>query len=190
MSFEISTKNQRTLRLIYLNFLNTDINGFAVDIPFLNKAVRLGNGEAICQGVANNVVSLFRSNTANGFATAKGDVKFADRTVSEQVDAVLNGEDTVSTHLRILEHTPQILLDLGVLFKAHRWYLKQEHQDSEIKELKNHHNEDVRCLKEENTLICFALSACLDGLQQLGANHTVPTAKEKLDKYLNKQAHK
>ena len=79
---------------------------------------------------------------------------------------------------------------LGVLFKAHRWYLKQEYQDNEITELKNHHNADVRCLKEENTLICFALSACLDGLQQLGANHTVPTAKEKLDKYLNKQAHK
>ncbi len=79
---------------------------------------------------------------------------------------------------------------VGVLFKAHRWYLKQEHQDVEIKELEVHHNEDVSRLKEENTLICYALSACLDGLQQLGANHTVPDAKNKLDKYLNQQAHK
>ena len=47
----------------------------------------------------------------------------------------------------------------------------------------------VHKLKEENCLVCFALSACLDGLQQLGANHTVPIAKEKLDKYLNQQAH-
>lgn len=79
---------------------------------------------------------------------------------------------------------------LGALFKIHKWFLKQERQDDEIKELKTHHNADVSCLKEENTLICFALSACLDGLQQLGANHTVPVAKNKLDKYLNQQAHK
>lgn len=68
---------------------------------------------------------------------------------------------------------------LGFIFKAYKWYLKQKKQDEEIKQI-----------KEENTLICFALSACLDGLQQLGANHTVPIAKEKLDKYLNQQAHK
>jgi hypothetical protein len=68
---------------------------------------------------------------------------------------------------------------LGVVFKIHKWYLRQEQQDKEIKQI-----------KEEDTLICYALSACLDGLQQLGANHTVPDAKAKLDKYLNQQAHK
>lgn len=67
----------------------------------------------------------------------------------------------------------------GVIFAVYRWYLKQEKQDK-----------DIAKMKEENTLICFALSACLDGLQQLGANHTVPIAKDKLDKYLNQQAHK
>ncbi len=65
------------------------------------------------------------------------------------------------------------------VFKAHKWYLKQEKQD-----------EEIRQIKEEDTLICFALSACLDGLQQLGANHTVPIAKDKLDKFLNQKAHK
>lgn len=79
---------------------------------------------------------------------------------------------------------------IGVLLKAHKWYLKQENQDVEIKQLSAHHNADVHSLKQENTLICYALSACLDGLQQLGANHTVPIAKDKLDKYLNQQAHK
>ncbi len=68
---------------------------------------------------------------------------------------------------------------LGLIFTVYRWYLKQEKQDK-----------DILKIKEENTLICFALSACLDGLQQLGANHTVPVAKDKLDKYLNQQAHK
>jgi hypothetical protein len=68
---------------------------------------------------------------------------------------------------------------LAFVFKIHKWFLKQEKQDEEIKRI-----------KEENALICYALSACLDGLQQLGCNHTVPDAKEKLDKYLNQQAHK
>lgn len=68
---------------------------------------------------------------------------------------------------------------LGVIFKVHKWYLKQKQLEEEIERI-----------KEEDTLICYALSACLDGLQQLGCNHTVPDAKDKLDKYLNQQAHK
>ena len=67
----------------------------------------------------------------------------------------------------------------GVVFAVYRWYLKQEKQDK-----------DIAHIKDEDTLIVFALSACLDGLQQLGANHTVPIAKDKLDKYINQQAHK
>ncbi|MBR6793331.1 MAG: branched-chain amino acid ABC transporter permease [Clostridia bacterium] len=72
-----------------------------------------------------------------------------------------------------------IVAIIGYIIKGHNWYLKQEKQDKEI-----------ASIKEENTLICYALSACLDGLQQLGANHTVPIVKEKLDKYLNQRAHK
>lgn len=82
-----------------------------------------------------------------------------------------------------------ITLIVGVLLRAHAWYLKQEDQDRLIGELRQHHEEDVHRLKEENCLVCYALSACLDGLQQLGANHAVPRAKDKLDKYLNQQAH-
>lgn len=67
----------------------------------------------------------------------------------------------------------------GVVFAVYRWYLKQEKQDK-----------DIAHIKEEDTLIVFALSACLDGLQQLGANHSVPIAKDKLDKYINQRAHK
>lgn len=67
----------------------------------------------------------------------------------------------------------------GVIFAIYKWYLKQEKQDK-----------DIAHIKEEDTPIVFALSACLDGLQQLGANHTVPIAKDKLDKYINQQAHK
>ncbi len=66
-----------------------------------------------------------------------------------------------------------------LIFKVYRWVLKQNEQDREIQRL-----------KDENTLLCYGVSACLDGLIQLGANHTVPAAKDKLDKYLNQTAHK
>lgn len=49
---------------------------------------------------------------------------------------------------------------------------------------------DIQRLKEENSLIVYGLSACLDGLQQLGCNHNVTKAKDKIDKYINQQAHK
>lgn len=84
--------------------------------------------------------------------------------------------DTIITAAAIITSLGVIF---GVVFAVYRWYLKQEKQDK-----------DIARIKEEDTLIVFALSACLDGLQQLGANHTVPIAKDKLDKYINQQAHK
>ena len=68
---------------------------------------------------------------------------------------------------------------LAALFKAHKWYLKQEKQDKELQRM-----------KEENSIICYVLIAALDGLQQLGANGPVTEAKEKLEKHLNALAHK
>lgn len=84
--------------------------------------------------------------------------------------------DTVITVAAVITALGVIL---GAIFAVYKWYLKQNEQD-----------EDIKRIKEENTLIVFALSACLDGLQQLGANHTVPVAKDKLDKYINQRAHK
>lgn len=48
---------------------------------------------------------------------------------------------------------------------------------------------DIKAIKKEQTLIVYSMLACLDGLTQLGANHTVPEAKDKLSKYINQQAH-
>lgn len=71
---------------------------------------------------------------------------------------------------------------LGVLFgaviSAVRWFDRQKKQDDEINKI-----------KRENMLIVYALSACLDGLTQLGANHSVTKAKDQLDEYIISQAH-
>ena len=78
----------------------------------------------------------------------------------------------------------------GMLFRIFGWYQHDHERDRSMRALKERHERDLKRVKEENSLICYALSACLDGLMQLGANHTVPDAKERLDKYLNEQAHK
>ena len=83
------------------------------------------------------------------------------------------------------------LITIGTsAYKVIKWLQKQEEQTADIEKLRQQEQEDIAQLKEENTLIVFALSACLDGLEQLGANHTVPVARDKLNKYINKQAHK
>lgn len=79
----------------------------------------------------------------------------------------------------IAEIISALTIIFGVIFACYRWYLKQKKQDA-----------DIKAIKEENTLICFGLHACLDGLEQLGVNHAVPVAKEKLEKHLNNLAHK
>lgn len=67
----------------------------------------------------------------------------------------------------------------GAVYALYKFVARQKAQDNEL-----------QAMREENSLLTWGLSACLDGLMQLGANHSVPKAKEALDKYLNKMAHK
>lgn len=68
------------------------------------------------------------------------------------------------------------ILGIGVAFI--KWLLQQKKQDTDIKKL-----------KEEQGIICYALLACLDGLKQLGANGNVTDAHNKLEKHINNSAH-
>lgn len=71
-----------------------------------------------------------------------------------------------------------IIVIFGAVFSAYRWYLKQNKQDKEI-----------QSIKSELCLLYYAQIACLDGLEQLGANCNVNKAKEKLEKHMNQKAH-
>lgn len=68
---------------------------------------------------------------------------------------------------------------LTIVFKFVRWMDRQTKQDAEIK-----------ALKAEQQVMCYALLACLDGLKQLGANGNVTKAHDELEKHLNTKAHK
>lgn len=78
-----------------------------------------------------------------------------------------------------------VLLLIGCAVKLFRWVNHQAEQDERMDRIEK----AAGAARKELTLIVYALSACLDGLGQLGANHTVPIAKDKLDKHINKQAH-
>ena len=86
---------------------------------------------------------------------------------------------SIQTVITVVSALSSVGVVVGAILACHKWFLKQQKQD-----------EDIAKMKEENCLICYGLEACLDGLEQLGANHSVPVAKDKLNKYLNQQAHK
>lgn len=65
------------------------------------------------------------------------------------------------------------------LVKFIHWVDKQKKQDEEIQNI-----------KQEQTLIVYGLLACLKGLKEQGCNGPVTEAINKLEKHLNKEAHK
>lgn len=67
----------------------------------------------------------------------------------------------------------------GAVFAVHKWVLRQNAQDSEIK-----------ALKEEQTVICYGVLAALKGLKERGCNGPVTEAINTIEKHLNKKAHK
>lgn len=66
----------------------------------------------------------------------------------------------------------------GIIISAYKWYARQNKQD-----------EDIARMKEEQCLLTYGILACLDGLQQLGCNHSVPETRAKIEKHINKMAH-
>ena len=74
--------------------------------------------------------------------------------------------------------------------KVVRWVDKQSTQDEEIKQLKKHHEDDVKGIKEEQTLLVEGILACLKGLKEQGCNGPVTEAINKYENYLNQKAHR
>lgn len=70
-----------------------------------------------------------------------------------------------------------------------RWVDKQNKQDEEIQSLKKHHEDDVKKIQEEQTLLVYGVLACLKGLKEQGCNGPVTEAINRYEKYLNEKAH-
>lgn len=68
---------------------------------------------------------------------------------------------------------------LGAIFAVHKWFLKQEKQDT-----------DIKATKDEQTVLVHGVLACLMGLKEQGCNGPVTDAIQAIEKHINKQAHK
>jgi adenylosuccinate lyase len=66
---------------------------------------------------------------------------------------------------------------------------RQDEQAKKIEAVKTQHEEDVKAIKTEQTLITYGVLACLKGLREQGCDGAVTDAIDKIDKYLNKAAH-
>lgn len=67
----------------------------------------------------------------------------------------------------------------GAIFAVHKWFLKQEKKDK-----------DIKAIKEEQTVLTQGILACLQGLHEQGCNGPVTAAIERIETHLNNQAHK
>lgn len=74
--------------------------------------------------------------------------------------------------------------------KVVRWVDKQSKQDKDIQAIRQHHEEDMASIKEEQTLLVHGVLACLKGLSEQGCNGPVTEAIHQFEKYLNEKAHK
>lgn len=75
------------------------------------------------------------------------------------------------------------------VFKAVRWFDKQKAQDDDIKEIRQHHEDDMASVKQEQRLIVYGVLACLKGLSEQGCNGPVTEAINRIEKHLNEKAH-
>ena len=62
--------------------------------------------------------------------------------------------------------------------------------DNEMKELRNRHAKEHEETQEEQTLVIYGLLACLKGLAEQGCNGPVSEAIDKIEKHINKKAHR
>ena len=88
----------------------------------------------------------------------------------------------------------------GYLAKAVRFFDRQKEQDTELKKLAQHHEDDKKALHEEmehelstiyeeQTILTYGILACLKGLSEQGCNGPVTEAINKIEKHLNQKAH-
>lgn len=87
-----------------------------------------------------------------------------------------------------------VVLALGNIISAAvaivKWRDKKKKEQEKTAQLDEKQDEAIKELKKEQTLLCYAITACLDGLHQQGCNGQVTDALNRMSKYLNQQAHK
>lgn len=82
-----------------------------------------------------------------------------------------------------------ILVLIGYITSVHDKRQKYDSYENQINELKLDTTAKLQEIQAEQCMLTYCMMATLDGLHQLKCNGKVTEAREKLDKYLNQQAH-
>ena len=85
--------------------------------------------------------------------------------------------------------TAQGIITAGAVVAALVMLLKYLAKVYDLVKHQKEQDENIKAIKKEQSITTEAMLAALDGLQQLGANHIVPAAKQKLAAYINGKAH-
>ena len=78
---------------------------------------------------------------------------------------------------------------VAYFLKVVRWVGNQDKQSEDIKALEQHHEDDMKSIREEQTLLVYGVLACLKGLSEQGCDGPVTEAISKIEKHLNEKAH-
>lgn len=78
---------------------------------------------------------------------------------------------------------------LGVILGGYKLYDKLIDRLAELERRVIALEKENNSIKKENTLVIYALGACLDGLHQKGCNGKVTEAMDRISKYINNAAH-
>ena len=76
----------------------------------------------------------------------------------------------------------ELLTALGVIGGVILWCIK-------FVQRSRRQNEELKAIRREQTLICYGLLACLQGLKKQGCNGPVTEAMNRIEEHLNQAAH-
>ena len=79
---------------------------------------------------------------------------------------------------------------ITALVKFIHWVDAQKKQTSDIADLRHRHDDDIKVIQTEQTLLVYDILACLKGLKEQGCNGPVTEAINKIEKHLNQEAHR
>lgn len=77
----------------------------------------------------------------------------------------------------------------GYVVKCVHFVDRQKKQEEALADLQQRHGEDMQAIKNEQTVICYGVLACLKGLAEQGCDGPVHDAIDCIEKHLNKRAH-
>ena len=88
----------------------------------------------------------------------------------------------VTINADMLIELAALLTALGVIGGVILWCIK-------FVQRSRRQNEELKAIRREQTLICYGLLACLQGLKEQGCNGPVTEAMNRIEEHLNQAAH-